>query len=103
MKRRDVCRLLPEPEEGPLPYVLILQTQRTSHLATVLVAPVARATARKITEETELPLEIGGSAFALVLHEIATVRRRLLGAVLFNAEPLSWRIGLALDPLLFGA
>jgi hypothetical protein len=53
-------------------------------------------------EQLDVPLEIHGVAFWVRMHELATVRRKLLGDFVVRADRLDWHIGKALDMLLFG-
>lgn len=91
-----------EPVEGPVPFVLILQTDRTSALATVIVAPVTPRRLTPLTLETDLAVEINGGPFIVRMHELATVRRTLSGEKVADAAELE-PVGKTLDILLFGS
>lgn len=101
MRRLEVRRFLPEPVTGQNPYVLILQARDQDMMASIVVAPLERARRRRI-EIFELPIDIEGEPFLILIHELSAEPSAEIGDIVAGADHLEWDVGKAIDHLLFG-
>jgi toxin CcdB len=79
------------------PFLLVLQHDRISSAATVIVAPLTPATPALASLQLHPSVSIGGRSFSLFTEELAAVQRRSLGSVVGSADSLRCAITAALD------
>lgn len=83
------------------PYVVVLQHDIVS-THSIVVAPLARATAVKPAERLAPLMTIADEAFVLLTHELGAIDRRHLGAPVADLFPERDRFVAAIDFLFTG-
>jgi toxin CcdB len=79
------------------PFVLVLQHDRISSVATVVVAPLTETNPVLASSQLHPSVAVAGRRFSLVTEELAAVHRRSLGRVVGSAESLRYAIVAAID------
>lgn len=101
MRRLEVRRFLPEPLDGQNPFVLILQARDHDAMPSVVVAPLERASRRRLTN-FELPIEYEGVSYLALIQELSAEPKSEIGEVVARTDHFEWDVVKALDRLLFG-
>jgi toxin CcdB len=84
------------------PFLLILQHDRISSTSGVVVAPLIRVGPVSSNVRLHPTIDVAGRAHLVLIEELATVSRRLLGRIVGTAEGRRYEIVGALDLLFTG-
>ncbi|MBX9773121.1 MAG: CcdB family protein [Xanthobacteraceae bacterium] len=84
------------------PLLLVLQHDRISSTSGVVVAPLIRVGPVSSRTRLHLAIEVAGRAHLVLIEEMATASRRLLGRVVGTAEGRRYEIVGAIDLLFTG-
>jgi hypothetical protein len=78
------------------PFFVVLQHDRVSTAATVIVAPLTEANPTLASSQLHPSITVSGRRYSLMTEELAAVNRRSLGVV-DSAETLRFAIVAAID------
>jgi hypothetical protein len=85
------------------PYLIVLQSDLLARdLRTVVVAPLETAAASTFADKLNPEIVIEGTAYRIVMQELVTVRKSVLGTAIGSAEHARDHIIAALDLLFTG-
>jgi toxin CcdB len=84
------------------PYVIVLQHDRVSSFATIVVAPLVRATSVQGQTRLHPSIDVDGVTYAMFVEDLAAVPRCTLGRVVGSAETNRYEILAAIDMLFTG-
>jgi toxin CcdB len=93
----------PDPEEAARrPYLLVLQSDLVSGLASTVVAPLVVREMMKGADQLNPVMVIEGREYWLATHELFAVERRVLRSAVANLDAQRYAIIAALDLLFTG-
>jgi hypothetical protein len=87
---------------GPYPFLLILQHDRVSSMASIVVAPLVEVSAMRDVARLNPVVEVNGRRYSAVIAELAAIPRQSIGRVVGSAESHRYHIVAALDLLFTG-
>jgi hypothetical protein len=106
VKRYEVWQLKPAPEqkqEHELPeLVMVLQSERLDHLASVIVAPLQPSRDDLIVPSLTPSLEVEGERYTILIPLMAAIDKRDFDIRLAEGSLLSYEIDRAIDRLFMG-
>lgn len=79
------------------PFLVVLQHDRVSTAATVIVAPLTEAKPALASSQLHPLITVAGHRYSLMTEELAAVNRRSLGRVVGSAETQRFAIIAAID------
>jgi hypothetical protein len=79
------------------PFLVVLQHDRVSTAATVIVAPLTEATPALASSQLHPSITVRDRRYSLMTEELAAVNRRSLGQVVGSVESLRYAIVAAID------
>jgi toxin CcdB len=79
------------------PFLIVLQHDRVSTAATVIVAPLTELTPALASSQLHPSITVRGRRYSLMTEELAAVNRRSLGHVIGSVESLRYAIDAAID------
>lgn len=98
----DIVENRNSPTQGRYPFLVVLQHDRTSSLATAVVAPLADSTSALASTWLHPSITVAGRRYVILVEELAAIRQGAIGRVIGTAEPIRDRIIAALDLLFTG-
>jgi toxin CcdB len=84
------------------PFLLILQHDRVSSMAGVVVAPLVQATPALAGSRLHPQVVVAGRSYFVFIEDLAAIPKSTLGRVVGSAEPNRYQIVAALDLLFTG-
>jgi mRNA-degrading endonuclease toxin of MazEF toxin-antitoxin module len=99
MRRFEVWRLAEDTEHS---LVMILQSERLSHLRTVIVAPVQKTSQHAVVPKLTPRILLSGEPYTVLVPFLATVFKADLVERVGECPTSEWDIMAALDRVLTG-
>ena len=98
----DVVENLSPVARVDYPYVIVLQHDRVSSFAAIVVAPLVRATSVQGQTRLHPFVDVDGVKYVMFVEDLAAVPRRTLGRIVGSAETHRYEILAAIDMLFTG-
>lgn len=84
MRQYDICKNLDRASRNRVPYLIALQADLLSALATVIVAPVVPRRALDIISRLNPVIELDGKSYYVTMQDMAGIPRTRLGPPVAN-------------------
>ena len=102
VRQYDLCANPDAATKAAFPYVLLLQHDFLSSLASTLIAPVARLRNVTVIPGVTIEIELDGERYLVLMQQLAPVRRSRLTKAVTNLDDRRSRIIAAIDLLFTG-
>lgn len=102
MRRYDIRINTDTATKRIFPYLIILQSDLLSSVATVLVAPLVKGQGHSRIAKLNPIVEVDGKPYAALVQEMAALLRKRLGAVKSNAAAQHTEFVAAIDLIFTG-
>ena len=98
----DLVENLNPTGRGQYPFLAVLQHDRVSAIATVVVAPLIPANRGVAGMRLHPSVDIDGIRYLILMEELAAIPRQMLGRVVGNLDVNRYELVAALDMLFTG-
>jgi toxin CcdB len=102
VRRFEVWRLVAKDTRGSERLVMILQSEKIDHLATVIVAPLRSQSSDMVVPNLTPSIDIEGTAYTVLVPLMTAIDRKQLGTRVLDGGGLDYEIGRALDRVFSG-
>jgi toxin CcdB len=102
MQRFEIWRLVSKDKRGEERLVMILQSEKIDHLASIIVAPLKPESADMVVPNLTPNIDIEGKAYTILVPLMTAIDRKQIGTWVLDAGGLDYEIGRALDRVFSG-
>jgi toxin CcdB len=102
VRRFEIWRLVSKDKSGAERFVMILQSEKIDHLASIIVAPLKPKSADMVVPNLTPSIDIEGTAYTILVPLMTAIDRKQLGACASDGGGLDYEIGRALDRVFSG-
>jgi toxin CcdB len=102
VRRFEVWRRVSKDKHGAERLVMILQSEKIDHLASIIVAPLKPHSADMVVPNLTPNIDMDGIAYTILVPLLTAIDRKQLSTRVLDAGGLDYEIGRALDRVFSG-
>ena len=102
VRQYDVFRLRSGARSGNVAYLIVLQSDALRDMATAIVAPVSKIAAAAVLKKVNIPVQIEGEAFHIMMPEMGAFSVKNLGMFVANIQSVHSDVMVAVDLMFAG-